>query len=229
MTDLTPEQIAARQSDGKFGTHDHSDPELELGNAYRDVTSPLTVSVRLERWDDRDRDYAMEVGRVEFDARAIFDARKLEDIDPEVTYSDQDWVFHEAQNAGLVDGHDGPFTVELPEDFAEYIEHRENNGMVEPYEGAAESLAIQVRETALAKRQEALETAARLLTAAGDGATETKRADAFEPGDVLVQGTSRLTVENIEESSSMPGFLAVETEFGTLYLDPELEFEVEAG
>lgn len=227
MTDLTPEQIAARQSDGKFGAHDHSDPELELGNAYRDVTSPLTVSVRLERWDDRG--YAMEVGHLEFDARAIFDARKLADIDPEVTQSDTDWVFHEAQNTGLVDGHDGPFTVELPEDFAEYIEHRENNGMVEPYEGAAESLAIQVRETALAKRQNALALADRLLHAAGDGATETKRVDAFEPGDILVKGTSRLTVENVEKSSSMPGFLAVETEFGTLYLDPELEFEVEAG
>ena len=228
MTDLTPEQIAARQSDGKFGAHDHSAPDFELdGNAYRDVTSPLTVSVRLERYDDRD--YAMEMGRVEFDARAIFDARKLENIDPETTYSDTDWVFHEAQAAGLVDGHDGPFTVELPDDFHEYIEHRENNGMVEPYEGAAESLAVQVREATLAKRQDALELADRLLQVAGDGATETKRADAFEPGDVLVQGTSRLTVENVEESSSMPGFLAVETEFGTLYLDPELEFEVEAG
>lgn len=225
MTDLTPEQVAARQPNGEFGVHDHSAPDFELdGNAYRDVTSPLTVAVRLEQWTGK---YSIEVGRVEFNARAIFDARNLAEIDPETTYSDTDWVFHEAQSAGLVDGHDGPFTVELPDDFDEYLEHREDNGMVAPYEGAAESLAVQVREANLTKRQEALELADRLLTAAGDGATETKQAEEFTPGDVLVNGTSRLTVQNVERSSSMPGFLAVETEFGTLYLDPELEFEVE--
>lgn len=226
MTDLTPEQIAARQANGEFGTHDHTAPDFELdGNAYRDVTSPLTVVVRQEVYQG---DYVHEVGRVEFDARAIFDARKLADINPETTYSDQDWVFHEAQNAGLVPEYDGPFTVDLPDDFDEYIEHRENNGMVEPYEGAAESLALQVREAKLSQRQEALEKASRLLGEAGDGATETKQAEDFTPGDVLVNGTSRLTVQNVERSSSMPGFLAVETEFGTLYLDPKQEFEVEA-
>lgn len=226
MTDLTPEQIAARQDNGEFGAHDHSDPEFELGNAYRDVTSPLAVQVRLERWEG---DYAREVGRVEMDARALFDARSLEDLrDIDADSNDQDWVFWEGSNAGLVPEHDGPFTVELPDDFQEYIEHRENNGMVVPYEGAAESLAIQVREANLAKRQDALELASRLLDAAGDGATVTKHAEDFEPGDVLVQGTSRLTVQNVERSSSMPGFMAVETEFGTLYLDPEQDFVVEA-
>ena len=227
MTDLTPEQIAARQANGEFGVHDHSAPDFELdGNAYRDVTSPLTVQIRLEQWEG---DYAREVGRVELDARALFDARSLSDLDGvDADNNDQDWVFFEGSSAGLVPEHDGPFTVELPEDFHEYIEHRENNGMVEPYEGAAESLAVQVRETKLAKRQEALELANRLLVEAGDGATVTKRVEDFEPGDMLVQGTSRLTVDNIERSSAMPGFMAVDTEFGTLYLDPEQEFVVEA-
>lgn len=232
MTDLTPEQRAdrerARLANGEFGTHDHSGPELALdGNTYSDLSAPLTVTVRLERWDERDN--AIPVGHVEFDARALFDARDLASIDPETTHSDEDWVFDEARAAGIVKNHDGPFTVQLPDDFEEYLEHRRDNGMVDAYPSAAESLAIQVRETKLAQRQESLEAASRLLHEAGEGATITKKVSDFdEDGEILVQGTSRVAVHNIEHSSTMPGFMAVETDFGTLYLDPDQEFEVEA-
>lgn len=78
MTDLTPEQIAQREAartrTGEFGTHDHTDPEIDLdgGNAYADVTTPVTFGVRLERWDERDN--LRDVSTVEFDPRALTDA-----------------------------------------------------------------------------------------------------------------------------------------------------------
>lgn len=232
MTDLTPEQLAdrehARRANGEFGSHEHTDPELQLatGNAYADPSTPLNVTVRLEQWDDRDN--AFEVGQVDFDARAIFDSRDLADIDPDVTYSDEDWVFEDARAAGIADQHDGPFTVVLPEDFDEYLTHRRENGMSEAYPSAAESLALQVREMKLARRQEALDTASRLLHEAGDGATVIRKVSDFEGGEVLVQGTSRIVVHNVEPSSTMPGLMAVETDFGTLYVAPDQEYETEA-
>ena len=57
--------------------------------------------------------------------------------------------------------------------------------------------------------------------------TFTKSAWGLEPGDVLVGSAGgRTVVENVEPSSAMPGLLAVETEHGTLYLDPDLGVEV---
>lgn len=234
MTDLTPEQISARQPNGEFGTHDRSAPEFELGNAFRDVTSPLTVRVQLEERDSYGD--PQEVDSIEFDARALFDARRLADIRTASTAYDRDWVFFEAQSAGLVDEHDGPFTVKLPADFREYIEHRENNGMTEPYELAAESLALQVREVKLDKRREALATASRLLQEAGDDATVAKKVHELESGDVLVRGEYRTRVEDVSEHSDFEtrvrnGFqsrFAVETDFGTIYLDENDTVRVEA-
>ena len=234
MTDLTPEQIAARQANGEFGVHNHSAPEFELGNPYRDVTSPLTVRVQLEEHDGYGD--PQEVDSIALDARALFDARRLSDIRTASTAYDRDWVFFEAQAAGLVDEHDGPFTVKLPKDFRQYIEHRENNVMTEPYEDAAESLALQVREAKLDKRREALATAARLLTEAGDGATVEKKVVDLESGDVLVRGEYRTRVESISEHSDFEtrvrnGFesrFAVETDFGIIYLDENDTVRVEA-
>lgn len=49
----------------------------------------------------------------------------------------------------------------------------------------------------------------------------------LQVGDVLIGGHgSRVTIDDVEPSSSMSGFMAVETEFGTLYLDAELESDV---
>lgn len=57
--------------------------------------------------------------------------------------------------------------------------------------------------------------------------TITKMVADFEPGDVIVgDNGTHLTVDNIESSSVMPGCYAVENEFGTLYLDAELEYQV---
>lgn len=50
----------------------------------------------------------------------------------------------------------------------------------------------------------------------------------LEPGHALItRDGSRLVVEDVESSSAMPGLLAVETELGTLYLDPEGESTVD--
>lgn len=225
MTDLTPDQSAeleaARRQNGQFGEHDHSGPELELGNAYRDPSSPATVTVRLEQADARDNIF--EVGKVEFDARAIFDSRDLAAITTARDFEDLDWVFDTARMHGLVGDHDGPFTVELPEDFDEYIEHRENNGMTEAYESATELLALATME----KRQEVLAEAERLLGIAGKHGIFTKKVSALNAGEVLVQGAQRVTVNGTSESSAMPGFIMVDTDFGYLYLDPEVEVTVE--
>ncbi|KQO98694.1 hypothetical protein [Leifsonia sp. Leaf264] len=57
--------------------------------------------------------------------------------------------------------------------------------------------------------------------------TYTKAAEDFEAGDVIVAPSGNLlTIDDIERSSVMPGCLAVENEFGTLYLGEEVEFEV---
>jgi hypothetical protein len=56
-----------------------------------------------------------------------------------------------------------------------------------------------------------------------------KTANNLVSGDVVIGSAGgRTLVENVEPSSAMPGLLAVETEHGTLYVDPELEVEVEA-
>lgn len=47
------------------------------------------------------------------------------------------------------------------------------------------------------------------------------------PGDIIVCNGSRALVEDVYESSSLPGFIAVETPLGVLYLDPELDSEIE--
>lgn len=232
MTDLNPEQHAereaARRDNGEFGTHEHSAPELHLadGNGYHDVTYPATVIVRLERWDERDN--AIEVGRVEFDARAIFDALSLSEIKRAHGNQDYDWIFQDAQTYGLTDEHDGPFTVDIPEDFEDYLVHRDENGMTDPYETAAEGLEVARVEHVLGKRTEALATAERLLAAAGDTATVTKKISELEFGDIMVQGENRLRVDETSPSSQMPGFIMVGTDFGYLYLDPDEEVRVEA-
>jgi len=116
MTDLTPAQRAEleahRRSNGEFGEHDHSDPELALGNGFRDAAYPLTVTVRLEKWDHHDN--AFEVGRVEFDARAILDAKSTAEVG-DLFDRDPDWLFGRAVAAGFIDDYEGPYTVERPE------------------------------------------------------------------------------------------------------------------
>lgn len=229
MTDLTPEQTsereAHRRANGEFGEHPHTSPEVHLddGNGFRDPAYPATVTVTLEQWNDRDE--AVPVGEIEFDARAVFDAHPTDAIDPED--SDQDWVFYEAQKAGLADGHNGPFTVHLPEDIDDYITHREENGMTDPYPSAVEGLAAAKLDADMTKRRKAIADAARLLERNPD-ATTTKLTSELTAGDVLAHGSQRVTVNDISESSAMPGFLMVETDFGNLYLDPAAEHEVEA-
>jgi hypothetical protein len=220
MTDLTPDQIAEREAartrTGEFGERAHTDPELALGNAYGDVSTPLTVKVRLEQWALGD--HVITVGSAEFDARAILDAEPLSGLESLRDNEDTDWVFDTARRLGIADQHDGPFTVELPDDFEDYITHRENNGMTDAYPTAAEGIAVLVME----KRQEVLAEAQRLLDIAGEHGTIEKPNDELVAGDVLVQGASRVNVtENPSPSSAMPGFMAVETDFGVLYLDPE--------
>lgn len=122
MTDNTPEQ-------------DHLSEHPDA-NPFSDPAAPLSVHVRLERWDD---DNAVEIGSVDFDGRDVFDSQPLDEIGDD--RSDMDWVFYAATAAGLIDNHDGPFTVEVPGELGEYIAHRESAGMAEPYPSAAESLA----------------------------------------------------------------------------------------
>jgi len=218
---------------GKFGFRpDRQDPSAPLGawddeedgNSYRDLGAPLTVNVRLERWNHRDE--AEEVGSVSFDARAIFDAENLDFIRRQVVqYGDTDWVFGAALTAGLVEDHKGPFTVELPDDFDEYIEYRDEVGMQEPYETAGESLALAVVETNQGRRAEAFAAVAQLNSQVG--MTEKKKVADLISGDVLTQHGQRLVVHSTSESSAQPGMTMVETDFGYLYLDPDEEMTVE--
>ena len=221
MTDLTPDQITerenARQSNGEFGTHEHSAPELGL--VRWDASEPLLIRVRLERWTGK---YDVEVGVAEFDARAIFDGRSVADLERAEDSEDLDWVFEEAKELGLSD-HDGAYTVELPEDFGDYLRHREGAGMTGPYPSAAASKAI----LALEKRQEVLAAAERLLTIAGEHGTIAKKAGEIERGDVLVKGSHRFEVLDVYDSTATPGIRHAETEFGTLALDPDVQFQVE--
>ena len=105
MTDLTPAQRAEleahRRSNGEFGEHDHSDPELGLGNGFRDPAYPFTVRVNLEHWDGR-RDVTLRT--VEFDARALLDARPLSKL-YDLAEQHQDWIFEEAAVADACDMH----------------------------------------------------------------------------------------------------------------------------
>lgn len=144
-------------------THQTDEQSEHLaGNPFSDPASPLTVRIRLERWVG---DYAQEIGSVEFDGRAVFDAEPLSTIANDL--SDLDWVLHSATAAGLVDEHDGPFTVEEPEDLAEYIEHRENAGMTEAYPSAADSLAAARAEHLNTKLEDAIAEVKRLREALG--------------------------------------------------------------
>jgi hypothetical protein len=57
--------------------------------------------------------------------------------------------------------------------------------------------------------------------------TVTKLVSAIESGDVLVGSSGgRTLVEDVADSSAMPGLRRVETEHGHLYMDPEAEVEV---
>ena len=58
----------------------------------------------------------------------------------------------------------------------------------------------------------------------GDDSTITPGAMLIPGQALLGDGGTYLTIDNVEPSSAMPGFMAVETEAGTLYLDPEIEF-----
>ncbi|WP_404473438.1 hypothetical protein [Microbacterium aerolatum] len=136
------------------------EPKQAQGNPFSDPAAPLTVRVRLERWVG---DYAQEIGSVDFDARAVFDSQHLDSIGTD--QSDLDWVFYAAVANGLIENHDGPFTVEVPEDLAEYIEHRENAGMTEAYPSAAEALAATRVDHLQAKLQQTLAEAERLRAA----------------------------------------------------------------
>lgn len=54
-----------------------------------------------------------------------------------------------------------------------------------------------------------------------------KYGSALESGDILIGEAGGLSmVYEVQPSSSLPGLLAVETEHGFLYLDPETEFEI---
>jgi hypothetical protein len=51
----------------------------------------------------------------------------------------------------------------------------------------------------------------------------------LEPGDVLIGGAEGTTlIESVSESSAMPGLLVVETEHGSLYLDPDIEYMIKS-
>lgn len=232
MPDLTPDhhadREAARRDNGEFGTHSRTSPEVHLadGNGFRDPSYPLTLEVVLERWDNRDN--AIELGVVEFDARALCDARSLTELDQAFETGDPDAIFFEAVDAGLTDAHDGPFTVRTPEEFDDYVTHRENSGMNDAYPNAAEIVAAAALEAKMSKRAKALETAARLLKEAGPGATVTMPVTELTPGEVLVRGMDRVRVNEVTASSTMPGFTMVDTDFGYLYLASDQEVTVEA-
>ena len=55
----------------------------------------------------------------------------------------------------------------------------------------------------------------------------TKLGSELESGDVLVGDSGGLSLVNeVNSSSSLPGLLAVETEHGFLYLDPDSDFTI---
>lgn len=57
-----------------------------------------------------------------------------------------------------------------------------------------------------------------------------KSGKTLESGDMLLGESGGLSmVYEVSISSSIPGLLAVETEHGYLYLDPDSEFEVYTG
>lgn len=134
---------------GQFAATQKTEGEVALTGTRPE---PVTVRVRLERWDANDE--AVEVGETQFDARTVFDTLDVKDLqgmyDGEYS-SDLDHIFDRAVNAGLVNRHDGPFTVELPEKpFERYIAGRRSAGQDTP-------VAAAVPYT-VAKQREALKT-----------------------------------------------------------------------
>lgn len=187
MTDNAPEQHAAS---------DHMN-----ANPFSDPAAPLDVRVRLERWDD---DNAVEIGSIEFDGRAVFDAQHLDTIGDH--YSDLDWVFYTAITAGLIDNHDGPFTVYVPEELAEYIAHRESAGMNEPYPSAAASLAAARLDLLRTKLEEATAEVERLRAeiAEAEKAGSVERGERFTITelDPCSCGMRRFLVEDSSDHTS---------------------------
>jgi len=56
------------------------------------------------------------------------------------------------------------------------------------------------------------------------------KGELLESGQILVGEAGGLSeIFEVNESSSSPGLLAVETEHGVLYLDPENEYIIQAG
>jgi len=66
------------------------------------------------------------------------------------------------------------------------------------------------------------------LVMTNDNLSVTKLATNLLPGDVLVgEAGGRSAIFGLTPSSKLPGLLVVDTEHGSLYLDPDKEYEVE--
>lgn len=78
MTNINAATIATRDAsrqEGRFGEYEHTGTEVHLPNKW-ETAAPLMVTVILEQWS---HDYAVEMDRVTFDARAFFENEPLDE------------------------------------------------------------------------------------------------------------------------------------------------------
>lgn len=187
---------------GQFAATQKSEGDVALSGA---TAEPVTVRVTLERWDANDD--AVEVGDVEFDARAVFDTLDLKDL--EVMCSGEyngglDHIFSRAVDAGLVDGHDGPFTVELPDEvLEEYITQRRAAGQDAPVATAVPYTVAKQRAALKAVLQESyLKVNTPWVISMSGPKTKTKLREAFREARETITGAfdtdASLVWENLD-------------------------------
>lgn len=97
-----------------------------------DEHTPIEVPIRLEAWDYRDNETAVEVETVMVSVRPILDVTDVDHL-PQPDEMDADYIAEDAQRLGLLKLWDGPFTVELEEceEYPDYLKWRETHRTVE--------------------------------------------------------------------------------------------------
>lgn len=113
-----------RETDGKFGAKVGGAPDISL-------SIPVSGTVQKQHWVG---DYAIDAGdREDLDMTTILDTQTLSSIREMEDTGERDWIYEEAQAAGLAQEHTGPFYVGIDEDQLEqYIARRESLGQEEP-------------------------------------------------------------------------------------------------
>lgn len=97
-----------------------------------DEHTPIEVPIRLEAWDYRHGETAVEVETIMVNIRPILDVTDADHL-PQPNEMDADYISEDAQRLGLLKLWDGPSTVELEEceEYPDYLKWRETHRTVE--------------------------------------------------------------------------------------------------